>query len=521
MHWLNVQKLEHYKVAESPYDLGLKLPRIFIYILFGLVFYRFCHALLHILHRNIVETDISISVVHCINAIRRKHRFCVALALHEAEMLKNYTRLHITMNQEQLSKIRKVLKANPRGMTVSQISKEIDLNRNSVAKYLEVLLISGHVEMRSYGPAKVFFLSQRVPISAMLDFSSDYMLILDRDFRIIKVNDNFLKLVCMEREDLLGQRMEDVSLPVFDTAEIMSNLEAALKGEQIKREMECSVGEIDYCFNVKIVPTTFEDGLPGVTVILENITEHKRMEEELRKSEQHYRLLLESISDGVYVVDRDLRFVLVNDAGSDLLRMPKEKLLGKRISDLPQDVEETPFFKTLERVMETRKPDTVVSEYVYEDGWKGWYEVRMYPVPEGVLGIVRDITEQKQAEEELVRLSNAVKMSMDSIVITDLDAKIVDVNDVTLKMYGADDKSDLIGKNSFDLIVPEDREESSVLFKELLEKGYLKIQNFNVVNKDGDRRTIALSVGIMKDADGKPIGLVAISRDVPEGKKTE
>jgi PAS domain S-box-containing protein len=423
------------------------------------------------------------------------------------------------MNQEQLSNIRKVLKANPRGMTVSQISKEIDLNRNSVAKYLEVLLISGHVEMRSYGPAKVFFLSQRVPISAMLDFSSDFMLVVDRDFRVVKVNDNFLKLVGMERDDLVGQRIGDVSLPVFDAAELMSDLESALKGEQIKREVERSVGEVDYCFNVKIVPTTFEDGLPGVTVILENVTERKRMEEELRKSEQRYRLLLESISDGVFVVDRDLRFVLVNDAGAGLLGMSKGKLLGKRIGDLPRDVEETPFFMTFERVLEAREPDTVVGEYVYEDGRRGWYEMRLYPVPEGVLGIVRDITEQKKAEEELVRLSNAVKMSTDSIVITDLDAKIVDVNEATLEMYGADDKSDLIGTHSFDLIVPEDQEEASVFFKEVLEKGYLKSKKFNVVNKDGDRRTIALSVGIMKDADGKPMGLVAISRDVSEDKK--
>jgi PAS domain S-box-containing protein len=436
-------------------------------------------------------------------------------------MLKNYTRIHVTMNQGQLSNIRKVLKANPRGMTVSQISKEINLNRNSVAKYLEVLLISGHVEMRSYGPAKVFFLSQRVPISAMLDFSSDYLLVLDRDFRVVNVNDNFLKLVGMEREELIGQRIEDVSLPILDTAKIMSSLEAALNGKEIKREMESSVGEIDYCFNVKVVPTTFEDGLPGVTVILENMTERKSMEEALRKSEQRYRLLLESISDAVYVVDKELRFVLVNDAGADLLQIPKEKLLGTRVSDLFPDIEESAFFESFERVAETHKPDTVVSEYVFEDGQRGWYEVRIYPGPEGVLGIVTDITEQKKAEEELVRLSNAVKMSTDSIVITDMDGKIVDVNEATVEMYGAGDKSDLIGKSSFELIAPEDQEEASLTLKEVLEKGSRKIQRFKVVNKDGTRKTIEMSLAVMKDAEGKPIGFVGISRDVPEGKKLE
>ncbi len=424
------------------------------------------------------------------------------------------------MKQEKLSEITKVLRDNPRGMTVTQISKEISLNRNSVAKYLEVLLISGHVEMRSYGPAKVFFRSQRVPISAMLDFSSDYILILDRDLKAIQINDNFLKLVGIEREAILGQRIEEVSLPVFNTPEMMTNLKAALNGKQITQEMECSVGETEYCFNIKIIPTTFEDGLPGVTIILENITERKRMEEELRESEQRYRLLCDSISDSVYVLDRDWRFVLVNAAGLRLVQMPKEKLLGNKLGDLFPGVEKSTFFKTYRRVMETRKPGTVTNEYVFENGRKGWFEAHVYPVPEGILCIVMDITERKSAEEELVRLSNAVKMSIDSIVITDIDAKIVDVNEATLKMYGADDKRDLIGKSSFDLIAPEDREKALAVLKEVLEKGFRKIQRFKVVNKDGTRKSIEMSISIMKDIDGRPIGLVAISRDIPERKKT-
>jgi PAS domain S-box-containing protein len=303
------------------------------------------------------------------------------------------------MNRDQLSAITKVLKANPRGMTVTQISKEIDLNRNSVAKYLEVLLISGHVEMRSYGPAKVFFLSQRVPISAMLDFSSDYLLILDRDLRIIQANDNFLKLVNIEREKLIGQKIEYAPISVFSTPEMTSNLKAALNGKQLTQELDYSAGKTEYCFNVKIIPTTFEDGLPGVTVILENITERKRMEEELRKSEQRYRLLLESISDGVYVLDREMRFVLVNDAGLQLIQFPGDDLLGKKITELFPGVEETEEFKAFKRTLEKRESGTITGERVFKDGQKGLYEIRMYPVPEGVLCIVRDISEYKKTEK--------------------------------------------------------------------------------------------------------------------------
>jgi PAS domain S-box-containing protein len=133
---------------------------------------------------------------------------------------------------------------------------------------------------------------------------------------------------------------------------------------------------------------------------------------------------------------------------------------------------------------------------------------------------VSDITECKKAEDELVLLSNAVKMSIDNILITDLDTNILDVNEATLKMYGASDKSELIGKNAFDLIAPDDHTKASAVLKEFQEKGYRKFQEFKVVTRDGTRKTIEMSMRIMKDDEGKPLGLVAISRDIPERQKT-
>jgi len=139
----------------------------------------------------------------------------------------------------------------------------------------------------------------------------------------------------------------------------------------------------------------------------------------------------------------------------------------------------------------------------------------------GIVGVIRDITERKKAEEELISLSSAVKMSTDSIVIGDLDAKIIDVNEATLKMYGTDDKRDLIGKNSFDLIAPEDREKALAGMKAVLEKGYVKSREYRVITKDGSRIPVEMNTALMRDADGKPIGFVAISRDISERKRAE
>jgi len=73
--------------------------------------------------------------------------------------------------QHEIALIKKILTENPKGMTVTDISRKIKINRNSVAKYLDIMRISGQVEMITFGPAKVFFPSRRVPILNMLNYT--------------------------------------------------------------------------------------------------------------------------------------------------------------------------------------------------------------------------------------------------------------------------------------------------------------------------------------------------------------
>ena len=117
--------------------------------------------------------------------------------------------------QKELSRIKTILRDNPKGMTVTDISREIAINRNSVAKYLDILLISGHAEMITFGPAKVFFPSRRVPISSVLNFVSDYVLVLDGNLKITQINDTFLEFLDIKRDDLLGDFIEKACLPIF------------------------------------------------------------------------------------------------------------------------------------------------------------------------------------------------------------------------------------------------------------------------------------------------------------------
>jgi PAS domain S-box-containing protein len=134
---------------------------------------------------------------------------------------------------------------------------------------------------------------------------------------------------------------------------------------------------------------------------------------------------------------------------------------------------------------------------------------------------IRTVVKGKKAEEEVVRLSIAVKMSTDGIMITDLNGKLLDANKATLKRYGTDNKKDLIGKSAIDFVVPEDREKVLVGVKEAFEKGYCKRLECYVVIKDGSKIPVEMSLTIIKAQDGKPIGFVSVTRDITERKIME
>ncbi|GAB6285918.1 MAG: hypothetical protein STSR0009_21190 [Methanoregula sp.] len=117
------------------------------------------------------------------------------------------------IEQGKIDRIKQLLKWHPRGMTISDLSTRFPMNRNLMAKYLDLLLISGQVEMQVIGAAKVYFLTHRIPISAMLEFSSDLVIMLDADARILQVNEPVLLLFDVKKDALIGKRIHETEIP--------------------------------------------------------------------------------------------------------------------------------------------------------------------------------------------------------------------------------------------------------------------------------------------------------------------
>ena len=74
----------------------------------------------------------------------------------------------MVLKKEISDQIKDLLQKNPQGLKITDIVKVIRINRNTAGRYLENLLVSGQVEMRHLGMAKIYKISQRVPLSAVL-----------------------------------------------------------------------------------------------------------------------------------------------------------------------------------------------------------------------------------------------------------------------------------------------------------------------------------------------------------------
>jgi PAS domain S-box-containing protein len=181
------------------------------------------------------------------------------------------------MEQESDSaaRILQILRFRPRGMTISEIAKQTHITRNSVSKHLEVLRIGGQVDMHVVGNAKVYSLAQRVPISAFLCFTRNLIVVLDSYGTVVQINDHLLRLAGLKKDEIIGENIRDVAIPMVSTAEMIALIEG-VEREQVVTDVCHTHNNEDFFYQMQVIPTVFEDGERGRTIVLEDITEKKR-----------------------------------------------------------------------------------------------------------------------------------------------------------------------------------------------------------------------------------------------------
>jgi two-component system cell cycle sensor histidine kinase/response regulator CckA len=129
-----------------------------------------------------------------------------------------------------------------------------------------------------------------------------------------------------------------------------------------------------------------------------DITPQKKAQQALRDSEARLRDTLEALMEGCLVVDRDWRFVFLNEVATLQARRPRASLLGRTLMECYPGIEATPFFAAARYSMEKRVRQRLRNEFVYPDGTSSTFELRLEPQPAGLAVLSIDVTESLRAE---------------------------------------------------------------------------------------------------------------------------
>ncbi|WOF16337.1 PAS domain-containing protein [Methanoplanus sp. FWC-SCC4] len=284
-------------------------------------------------------------------------------------ILSKLTNNEMANNDSAISEILNLLKKHPRGLPVKDISNAIGMNRMSVARYLDVMRSSGQVDMVPFGKAKVYFLSSRIPISTIMDYSSDYLLILNEDRRIVDLNENFSNLIDSEKEDLPGKYITDLFdclSPYFD---ILSKLEEILEGKKVCEEINILKNESQLFFTFETFQVVLTDGCPGILILLKDITEKKLLKDQLMAKKRLYESLLENIDEFVMFINHKGILNYVSKKSEYLVGYLPEEMTGTSIFEyLNLNTKEVEKFISMLNSHDNNSPIAFESDFIHKNG---------------------------------------------------------------------------------------------------------------------------------------------------------
>ncbi|MBI5115099.1 PAS domain S-box protein [Candidatus Poribacteria bacterium] len=281
-------------------------------------------------------------------------------------------------------------------------------------------------------------------------------------------------------------------------------------------------------------------GVDRLLAIVRDIGERKQTQAALQESDRRYRLLAQNVSDVIWTMDLNtLRFTFVSPSVT--------RLRGYRHSEvMEQSLDEVltpPSLETATRALqeelgkeETERPGlprsrTLELEQFCKDGSTVWTEVTVTFLrdldgkPFELLGITRDITERKRAEERLRTSEEKYRTLLDTLEIgfyeTDLAGNMIFFNKTICNLLGYSE-TELSGMNYRQLLDEKDRKTVFGVYDTVFKTGQsAKGFVYDVVSKDAKRIPHEASVTLVRDDRNQPVGFRGVTRDITAKRQLE
>jgi PAS domain S-box-containing protein len=242
--------------------------------------------------------------------------------------------------QAEILRIRELLASHKEGLSITDIAGMLSMNRNTVAKYLDILHIRGTVDGRKRGTSKVFYLSERLPVVSLQKVCTRPFFVVDQEGTITELNREFCSLVGLPMDQLLHQSCMSLPLAVSEGTLIGDVMKTGVRGSEQRVRVQVRQGEKILPVSLDLVPVVFENGKPGAAGIVDGDSPAAPGNRKETDSPDILALLDDQME---YVVRRTAEGITryVNETYCRAVGKTREELIGRPFKPLvsPEDAE--------------------------------------------------------------------------------------------------------------------------------------------------------------------------------------
>ncbi|MBN2416657.1 PAS domain S-box protein [bacterium] len=399
--------------------------------------------------------------------------------------------------------------------------------RDALGRMIGVIVVFRDISEHRESEVELLEGSER--LASLLDAAPAGYFLLDMEGRIKRVNRVWLDMFDHSREeDVRGKHFLEV-MQFEDTEEGETFFREILAGREERRTGEFSRRYADGregFHSLSISPVRHQGELIGVEGFAADDTDRRSAGQALARCEKQLTRLFDHAPDACWFHDRSGTVIDANSRAAALFGCTVKDLSGKAVTGLlrfsgPDTADACLHPAEADGI--TGPVETVV---IRPDGEEIPVELSTCAVvrdgTEAVYCIARDIRRRKKSEEALIEaqelFSRLIATVPDMIIRTTIEGEIEFVSEYGLDISGYSAR-DLVGKNMFTFIVPEDRERARDTTVRMFE-GRLGPREYRLILKNGASLPFEVNGDLLRDEEGRPFGMVYICRDVSERKQS-
>jgi PAS domain S-box-containing protein len=363
------------------------------------------------------------------------------------------------------------------------------------------------------------------------------LLVLDADLKIISANRSFYTTFKVTPAETVGSLIYDLGNKQWDIPKLRELLEKVLPEKEAFDGFEVTHDFQDIGHKIMLLNACRiyrkDIGAKMILLAIEDITERKRLESLLIDSEEQYRRLFETASDGIVLLEkREGKITQANPATEKLLGYTEKESIGNKLPDIGVVLDTSDFQTTMHNL---NKSGIINYRNVKVETKSGQHiDTEIYLVDRAKLVQcnIRDITERKRAKEALRESEEKYRWLVDNmadvITVMDMNLHFTYVSSPIMRMRGYT-AEEAVAQTFEQVMTPESLQIISKVFEEEMkleasgraDPGRSRILETDQYKKDGSIVCMENHLSFLRDEAQKAVGIISLTRDITERKRTE